>query len=153
MKSILILILASISISHACRCLPRTEREKYCASDFAGTITVTSAATACGSNDLCYGIIIHEQIRGAATTATVLQTMPSSEVCGVTLTPGQVYFIAGSVSDSNALHLIHCQLYQNWTNLAFGTVISKIKAFRNSLCYSPIKLIFEIGPAAPRVSD
>lgn len=136
-KLLLVVILSYISLSDACSCIPLVKKDAYCRSKFAGVIKVLSS-TSCGTMQTCYSIQIYQQIRGATSTATVLKTNNSSAACGVTLIPGNYYFVATDPYDANTLTLSLCQLNENWTNITFQQYVTNIDTYRSYRCYTVV---------------
>lgn len=141
MKLLLILTVSCISLSDACSCFPSTIPERFCASQFAGIITVLTSDFGCGINR-CYGISVVQQIRGTPITPDLLQTAINSAVCGVWLIPGHKYFVAARTVDSNTLELSLCQLSEDWTLLSPLEIETRINEFSGIECndVSHIKL-------------
>lgn len=135
MKLIVVIIVTCISLSDACSCLPRTNKEKYCSSDFAGVIIVQTSALNCGSN-ICFGISVLDQVRGTAISPYLLLTATNSAACGVSLILGRKYFVGTSVVNSAVLGLYSCQLYEDWTGLSPSVVTQKTQDYRRTRCFS-----------------
>lgn len=118
-KFICILLATCVTISNACKCVGRTNDQKFCDSQFAGVIKITSAAKPCGPStmSICYGISIKQQIRGASSSAIKLQ-VPSdvSAACGLSLTVGEKYFITGAVVNANRIGSNSCEIHDELTS-------------------------------------
>lgn len=131
-----IVIIACVSFSDACSCMPRTNQQKYCDSEFAGLIYVLDSGTVSGTGGMqrTYNIWVISQIKGAAISPSQLITNTSSAACGVTLTAGKVYFVA--TSSSSPLSLYICQLYEDWSSVPLDQVAQQLQAYRRTRCFA-----------------
>lgn len=135
-KLILVFIIACISLSNACSCIPIVKNKAYCSSAFAGTIKVLNSGSSCGTLKRCYSITVVQQFRGAAITPTILETASQSAACGVTLVQGHTYFVATNPINSSKLGLNLCQLKEDWTSLSICEFFLKTLDYIRISCAS-----------------
>lgn len=159
LKLTLVLLVFCVSISDACRFLPKTKEEKYCGSEFAGIATVATNGYPCGpySFNRCYGIKDFQQIKGVSITPIVLQTGLDSAGCGVKLTQGNTYFIASNVVNPYVVGLYTFHLYDDWSLLSSSVMTTKAQEYQAIVCPAvspkpPIKTLPTTGPSGPGFS-
>lgn len=141
MNKLLVLLLFSFycfGTSDACDCMPISSPDKYyCESEFAGTIKVLSSARKDDDEMYVrYFIRVEQQIRGAVIRTVDLRTAENSAMCGVTLTPGNTYFVATKRIEPNSktLGLHSCQLYEDWTKYSPFKRWTKLQDYRKIQC-------------------
>lgn len=133
-KLFFVLIISSFNLSDACDCAPPNRKEAYCKSNFVGTIRILKQARACGERDICYYIIVTDQLRGTPITPTTLRTSSDSAACGVTLTQGNTYFVITNPIDLKTIRLNSCQISENWTGLTRSEVKNKKQEYQKFRC-------------------
>lgn len=130
-KLILVLVIAYISLSHACECFhpPGWQKDEYCNTVFAAKIKILSEGYNCNEIYKCYDILTVQQYKGPPITNTVLETSDTFETCGLSFAQGHTYFVAANPKDEITMGLGLCSLYDDWTGLSCCEMIQRANLF------------------------
>ncbi|VDL77296.1 unnamed protein product [Nippostrongylus brasiliensis] len=122
MKCLLIL-LTSLAASKACSCIfPGTPKDAFCAADFVSHLKVISKQDPTGCPGASFNVkytVRHIKVFRKSSKvkqlSTVLETSTSS--CGLMLTVGREYLIAGNIGEDGALSGHQCATNMNWADV------------------------------------
>lgn len=138
-KTILLLIVASIGFSDACSCKKVDKNSGYCNAGFVGLIKVIDwKEFNCPGEHKCYKIEVVKELKGRKNDLTGfirLRTPYNSAGCGVSLTVNDKYFVVTNYSAwyTDTLDINSCQIYENWSRLSPSEIKANIDSHRKKL--------------------
>jgi hypothetical protein len=109
--------LFSATVAEACSCIPQTNAETYCASDFVVKARVKKQLPTQG-NTASYKIRIKTSFKGNLSGTVVLNTPSSSSLCGVVLQTKKTYLLSGTIDSQGQAKIGLCNKSALWRSLS-----------------------------------
>ena len=103
--------------AEACSCLPRTNEQHYCDSDFVVKAKVQRDLGDSHADGQRYRVKVKKSFKGDLQGTVIMSTSTSSATCGVELGIRKMYLLTGSITSDGTPRINLCNKVSTWRSL------------------------------------